>query len=317
MTLPRILITEPEEYSMSALKRLRQKFEVDLGPLTRGELMDRADKYEGMVVRLAHHFNAEVLQRCSCLRFIASPTTGLNHVDTEAAARLGISVLSLRGQREFLDTIYATAEHTWALLMALLRHIPEAHGSVLRGEWNRDRFKAHELHGKTLGVVGFGRLGKKITHYANAFGMRVVAHDPHVQPPQGIASLSLEDLFAAADVIVVLAAYSQQTHGLIGLSQLERCRPGALLVNTSRGEILNESALLQALRDRKLAGVALDVLCDEHLPLPQRPGSKALVDYAKQHKNLLLTPHVGGATFESMRRTEEFIAEMVLDYVNA
>jgi D-3-phosphoglycerate dehydrogenase len=316
MTRPRVLITEPEGYSERALTRLRQKFELDLGPVTRQQLMDRAGNYVGMIIRLAHCFDEELLLRCSRLRFLASPTTGLNHIDVEVAERIGVAVLSLRGEREFLDTIHATAEHTWALLMALLRNIPAAHASVLSGEWDRDRFKTHELHGKTLGVVGFGRLGTKVARYAQTFGMRVVAHDPHVTPPQGIASLSLDDLFATADVIVVLAAYSQKTHGLIGQSLLKFCRPGTLLVNTSRGEILDEQALLHALRNRKLAGAALDVLCDEHLSLIQRPRSAELIEYAKQHGNLLLTPHVGGATHESMRRTEEFVAEKVVGYIN-
>lgn len=278
--------------------------------------MDRACYFDGMIVRLAHHFDAELLERCSRLRFLATPTTGLNHVDSDAAARLGISVLSLRGQREFLDTVHATAEHTWALLMALLRHVPAAHASVLRGEWDRNRFKACELNGKTLGVIGFGRLGSMISRYAKAFGMQIVAHDPNVVPPDEIAPLGLDDLFAVADVLVVLAAYTEQTHGLIRQHQLDHCLPGALLINTSRGEILDERALLAALQSGRLAGAALDVLCDEHLPLSQRPRSKALVDYARESGNLLITPHVGGATHESMRRTEEFIAKLAVKFMN-
>ncbi len=292
--LPRILITEPHGYSEAALATLKRKFDVDFGPVTRCQLMERAENYSGMLIRLAHYFDEELLRQCSNMRFLASPTTGLNHINLDVASDLGVAVLSLRGQRAFLDTIHATAEHTWALLMALLRRIPAAHSSVLRGEWDRERYKAYELQGKTLGIVGLGRLGTKVARYAHSFDMRVVAYDPYVIAPHGIEQMSLDALFSNADVILLLTAYTQETHGLIGSSMLGRCRGGALFVNTSRGEIVDEFALLQALHGGGLAGAALDVLCDEHLPLAQRPSSLALVEYAQQNENLLLTPHVGG-----------------------
>lgn len=316
MTRPRILITEPEGFSAVALARLDEAFAVDLGPLTRAELLVRVCDYEGLMVRLGHHLDSEVLERASHLRFIASPTTGLNHIDTETAGRFGIAMISLRGERKFLDTIHATAEHTWALLLALLRRIPAAHASVLGGDWDRDRFKAHELCGRTLGIVGFGRLGTKVARYGQAFGMNVVAHDPYVVPPQGVEPLALEELFAKADIIVVLAAYTSQTHGLIGQAHFARCRPGVLLVNTSRGEIIDEQALLAALRNGAVSGAALDVLWQENQPNGVCPSSSALIEYAKGHDNLVITPHVGGATFESMGRTEEFIAEKVWRFIN-
>lgn len=311
----RVLILEPEGFSEQAARRLGEVFEVDLGPLSRDELLGRVGAYHGVIVRLGHRFDRTLLEAADQLRFIASPTTGLNHIDLGVAAERGVAVLSLRGERAFLDSIQATAEHAWALLMALLRRIPAAHASVLNGEWDRDRFKSYELNGRTLGIVGFGRLGTKMAHYARAFGMRVVAHDPYVALPDDVDGMNLGAVFECADVVSLHASYGPDTEGLVGSEHFSRCRPGALFINTARGEIVREADLVQALRNGWLAGAALDVLCGENMPGGPAVASSDLHDYARTHDNLILTPHVGGATFESMARTEEFIVGKVLAFV--
>lgn len=305
-----MLILEPEDFSQKALSRLHEKFEIDSGPFSREELLSKISGYEILMVRLSHHIDEELFSAAGKLKIVASPTTGLNHIDCSAAERRGIKVVSLRGEREFLDTISATAEHTWGLALALLRKIPAAHCSVTKGSWNRDLFKGRELSGRCLGIVGCGRLGSKVAAYGRAFGMKVIAHDPYVSVIQDIEFVPLEELFGKADVISVHAAYSQETHGLIGKEHFENCREEAVLINTARGEIIREEDLLEALQKGSLAGAALDVLCSENDL--GAAFSNALIAYAREHNNLILTPHIGGATYESMRRTEEFIAEKIL-----
>ncbi|NJL93832.1 MAG: 3-phosphoglycerate dehydrogenase [Anaerolineae bacterium] len=307
----RILNIEPQDYSPQALAILQSVGEVTEAPLSRAELLAALPAYDVLITRLAHQIDAEALATGLRLRAVASATTGLDHIDLHAAAAQGVTVLSLRGETAFLRGIYATAEHTWGLLLALLRRIPQAHQAVLAGAWQRDRFRGGELQGKTLGILGLGRLGEKVARYGLAFEMRVLAHDTDpLRAEPGVQRVgSLEALLGAVDVLSVHVPLNSETQHLLGAAQLAQMRPGALLVNTARGAILDEAALVAALQSGHLGGAALDVLEDEaHFPAP---GARALLDYAVQHPNLIITPHIGGATHESMARTEVFIAQKI------
>jgi D-3-phosphoglycerate dehydrogenase len=303
----RILNVEPENYSAEALVLLQSLGEVETGPLGRAELLERLAGVEVLIVRLAHQVDRELLEHAGRLKVIVTATTGLDHVDVDYAASKGVAVLSLRGETEFLRSIPATAEHTWALLLALVRHVPAAHASVLRGEWERDRFRGDDLAGRTLGLLGLGRIGEKVARYGQAFGMRVAAFDPY-RPDwlPGVERLSSQaDLLERSQVLSVHVPLNAQTEGLIAAAELALLPPGARLVNTARGQVLDETALLAALESGRLGGAALDVLCDE------RGGSlveSPLVRYARTHANLILTPHIGGATRQSMAATEIFMA---------
>ncbi len=303
-----ILNLEPENYSPKARAVLDALGQVRLGPLPRAALLEALADVDVLIVRLAHQIDCEVLQAAPRLRVIVSATTGLDHIDLDCAARRGVTVLSLRGEYEFLRSIPATAEHTWALLLALVRRIPAAFASVLQGEWDRDRFKGHDLAGQRLGILGLGRIGEKIARYGQVFGMEVYAYDPYRQDwPAAVRRLSTqEELLSRSDVLTIHVPLNEETVHLVDAAALSALRRGALLVNTSRGQIVDEAALLEALRSGHLGGAALDVLADE------RGGALAaspLLAYAREHDNLLLTPHIGGATYESMAATEVFMAE--------
>lgn len=311
----RILNLEPENYAAEALAVLQSLGEVETGPLDRPALLDRIGEFEVLIVRLAHQIDREVLDRAGRLKVIVSATTGLDHLDLECAAAKGIAVLSLRGETDFLRSIPATAEHTWALLLALVRRIPAAHASVLAGEWQRDRFRGADLAGKTLGLLGLGRIGEKVARYGLAFGMRVVAFDPYRAGwPDGVERLASQaDLLARSQVFSIHVPLNTETEGLIGAAELDLLPPGALLINTSRGQVLDEAALLAALESGRLGGAALDVLRDERgVNLVESP----LVCYARTHENLVLTPHIGGATRESMAATEIFMAHKLRAFLN-
>ena len=302
----RILNAEPEYYSPAARMILERLGTVTDGPFPRPELIARLPDIDVLIVRLGHQVDRAMLEPASRLKVIVSATTGLDHIDTVFAEKKGIAVLSLRGETEFLRSIPATAEHTWALLLALVRNLPGAFQSVLAGEWERDRFKGHDLAGKRLGILGLGRIGEKVARYGLTFGMRVFAHDPYRSGwVDGVErTASLPDLLHQSDVLSIHVPLNEQTVRLVGAAELSCLPAGAVLVNTSRGPVLDEPALLAALESGRLAGAALDVLVGERENLSRSP----LLAYARTHPNLILTPHIGGATYESMATTEIFMA---------
>lgn len=305
-----VLNVEPWNYSIEA-KRILQKFStVDEIPFSRNELLENIKNYDVLIVRLGYLIDEEVITRATSLQTIVTATTGLDHIDLKAASDRGITVLSLKGETGLLDTITATAEHTFALLLSLVRRIPQAFESVKCGNWCRDNFWGSELQGKILGIIGFGRLGKMVAEYGKAFKMEIIATDPDTQiKEQGIKQLDLADLLMQADVATIHVPLSDETHHLISSEEIQLFKEGSWLINTSRGDVLDELALLKALGEGRLAGAALDVLSNEFSIEPDWVKGNPLVEYAKNHDNLLITPHIGGATCESMRKTEIFMAE--------
>lgn len=312
---PRVLNAEPDRYSPRARAALQEVAEVVEEALDREALLRRVPDFDALIVRLAHRVDREVLAAGTRLRAVATATTGLDHVDLAAARERGVEVLSLRGEHEFLRSVSATAEHTWALLLALLRHIPAAHHAASRGEWDRDRFRGRELEGKRLGVLGLGRIGAKVADYGRAFGMEVRAYDRYLEAwPDGVGCAeSLDALLAWSDVLTVHVPLNEDTRGMLGARQLARMPKGSWLVNTSRGAVVSGQDLVDALRAGHLAGAAVDVVEGE--TEPGGPAQDPLVRYAREHDALLVTPHVGGATAESMEKTEVFMARKLAGFL--
>jgi D-3-phosphoglycerate dehydrogenase len=310
----RILNLEPDRYSPDARAVLETLGDVVDGSLTRAQLLECLPEFDVLIVRLAHRVDETVIQHAPRLKVIVSATTGLDHIDLQAAHQRGITVLSLRGETDFLRSIPATAELTWGLLLALVRRIPAACNSVVSGAWDRDAFRGHDLAGKRLAILGLGRIGEIVARYGLAFGMRVIAYDPYRQGwIDGVEPcVNLEQLLMNAQVLSVHVPLNEETQGLIGSRELAQLPENALLVNTARGELLDETALLEALEHGRLAGAALDVI---HAERGQR--SPALLDYARLHDTLLITPHIGGATAESMAATEIFIAKKLRKFLDS
>jgi D-3-phosphoglycerate dehydrogenase len=307
--MTKILNLEPKGYSPEARSILESFATVDEQRMTRTELLDTIGDYDALIVRLDYTIDKEVFEHADNLDAIATATTGLNHIDTEAAADHGVEVICLRGEREFLNSIYATAEHAWALLLACIRNLPAATTHVVEGGWNRDQFKGHEVHDATLGVLGYGRLGSKVAKYGDAFGMDVMAHDPNVSNGKYATFVGFDELLQRADYLSIHVPYNESTEKLIGTSELALMKEGSYLVNTSRGEIIDEEALLTSLESGQLAGAALDVLRGEYTDEQDWVKTDPLVEYAESHSELIITPHIAGATYESMEKTEIFIAE--------
>lgn len=304
----RILNAEPENYSPRARQELQRLGELHEEICDRDRLLELIPGFEVLIVRLGHRVDGELLARAKRLRAVVTATTGLNHIDQDAARRQGIEVLCLRGERLFLDGLTATAELTWALLLALLRRLPTAHQHVMDGGWDRDRFRSRQLKGKTLGIIGYGRLGSIVADYGLAFRMQVLACDPCVTTMrEGVERVMLEKLLESSDVVSLHVHLDTDTLRMIDREAFARMRPGAVLINTARGELIDEPAMLEALASGRLAGAGLDVLDGEADKQSDWPHSNPVWRYAQEHDNVFLTPHIGGATLESMEETEMFM----------
>lgn len=310
----KIVIAEPEDFSVTAEKRLLENGDVIKGPFSTSELKAVARNADVLVLRLAHCIDVGFFED-SQLKFLLTPTTGLNHIDYVAAQKKNIEVISLKGKTEFLEQIPSTAEHTWALLLALLRKIPSAHNDVMHGNWNRDAFKSRNLNALKLGILGFGRVGKQIARFAEAFGMDYHFFDIDSSlNDHPKAALSIQHLLSDSDILSVHIPLNTANEKFLDEQKIKQIKNGALLINTSRGEIIDEQALVNALKSDQIAGVATDVLNNE-LQLEERMKSPLLA-YAKENNSVIITPHIAGATLDSMHLTEELVVDEFLKQIN-
>jgi D-3-phosphoglycerate dehydrogenase len=280
-----------------------------MADLDRNGLRSAVKDVDVLWVGLRHRIDASVMAGSRRLKIIVTPTTGLDHIDLNEARTRGITVLSLRGEVDFLQEVRATAEHTIALILAMLRHVPAALDHVLGGTWDRHLFRGHELYGKTVGIVGYGRLGRTVGRYLRVFDTRILAADPSLDLDSlepGVALLPLHHVLQQADLVTLHVNLCEQTCGFFGRNEFLAMKEGAWFINTSRGELVDEDALLDALRAGRLSGAALDVLCEER---SDSMADHPLVVYAREHDHLIITPHISGCTAESMEKTEFFMAK--------
>ena len=312
----RIGILEPERFPDRALELLRSVGEVTMRENSVEPVAFIAE-LNVVIIRLKYLIDASMLAQAPALNVISTATTGLDHIDLQAAEKRSITILSLRGETAFLKTVTATAEHTWGLLLALLRHIPQAHAAVVSGDWDRTKFFGRELQGRTLAIVGLGRIGQMVARYGLVFRMRVVAYDPYqTEWVDGVERAeSLRAALSGADVVSVHVPLSRETTHLIGAAEIGALKNGAVVLNTSRGAIIDEAALIDALERGHLRGAALDVIHDEYSPTSGL--RDRLIRYAASHQNLLITPHLGGATHDSLEKVEIFMAEKLVRHLKS
>lgn len=256
---------------------------------------------QALLVRSRTKVGEDLLAAARKLRVIGRAGVGVDNIDLAAAARHGVLVVNAP-----TSNLISAVEHTFALLLTLARHLPAAHRSMVGGGWDRKRFSGVELSAKTLGVVGYGKIGRGVAARARAFDMNVVAHDPHLGPAEGerlgVELVSLDDLLARADMVTLHVPLTPETRGLLDASRLAAMKPGALLINCSRGGVVDEAALLDALDSGALAGAGLDVFATE-----------PLADFRlAAHPRVVATPHLGASTREAQERISLEAARMVL-----
>lgn len=309
-----VLILEPDNYSSEALAKYRLigkviRYSVDQGKYSPEQVIV-------LVVRLKTFIGKDLLNKFNRLRYLVSPTTGLNHIDLDECIQRQIKVISLRDRTSFLDKITSTSELTLGLMLSLIRRIPEAHEVVCKQlMWDRDMFRTRQLNKMVLGIIGFGRIGRHILKYARTLGMRSIVCDPYVPREVfkkfSILSRPLNELLEQSDIISIHVDYRVENEGLIDVNAINLMKRGSYLINTSRGELIDEAAVVEGLKSGKLAGVAVDVLLGEQYGDHMR--SNLLVKYAQAHNNIIVTPHIGGCTSDAMEETEIFVAQCLLE----
>lgn len=306
----KILITE-KNYSKKALNTLQELGEVIYGNADWKFILDSIPEIDVMVIKLGFNFNEDFFKHAKKLKYIVTSTTGTNHISLPQNSN--IQIISLKGETEFLKNITPTAEHTWALILSLIRKVPNAVESVKKFNWNRDDFIGTELKGKILGIIGFGRIGVMVAKIGIAFGMHVKFYDKNIAASENsepyIIGTTLEEVLSTSDIISLHIPSSRNNKNFLNKKLLSKLKESAYLINTSRGDVLDELYLLKMLEEKKIFGAALDVLSDENVEYKNWVKENALVRYARTSNNLLITPHIGGACEESMKLTEDFISE--------
>lgn len=308
----KLLITEAKDYSPKALALYAGVANVFFYEPLHGSLEEAVVDMDAMVIRLNYKISRDLICQAPNLKFIISPTTGLDHIDERAAMLQGITLVSLKGETAFLESIPSTAEHTWGLILSLVRKIPFAYNQVVAGHWNRQAFRGNNLKGKKLGIIGLGRVGRQVLKYALAFGMDVTAYDPFLThwPAQAGRAPKIEPLLQQCDIITLHIPH-HHNNNFLSRPLLEKVKKGAFLINTSRGSVWDEPAVAQLLVSRHLGGVATDVISQEQEPEQRK--QNPLLQLAGRQNNLLITPHLAGATVESMHATEEYTAQKFCD----
>jgi D-3-phosphoglycerate dehydrogenase / 2-oxoglutarate reductase len=293
---PRVLVREP--IADAGVELLRSRFDVDVD--FDSDLAERIGDYDGIVIRSATKLGADLIERADRLRVIGRAGVGVDNVDVAAATRRGIVVANAPE-----STVVAAAEHTVGLLVALSRNIPQAHAELKQGRWKRSAYSGVELAGKTLGVLGFGRIGQQVARRARGLGMRVLAYDPFVANERfrelGVErAAGPEQVYGEAHFVTLHLPLTEETRGFLDAVALARMRDGVRIVNAARGELVDEAALLEALRSGKVAGAALDVF-------PSEPYSGPLLEL----DNVVVTPHLAASTEEAQDRAGVIVAEQV------
>ncbi len=298
---PRVLVAE--KIGASGIALLQERFEVELGfDWDRTELTERIGEFDGILIRSATKLDAELLGHAHRLRAVGRAGVGVDNVDVAVATQRGIVVANAPE-----SNVITAAEHTLALLLALARNVPQAHASLTSGQWDRARFSGVELYEKTLGILGFGRIGQLVAQRARSFGMRVIAYDPYVGAERyrelgAEQAASSDEVCAAADFLTVHLPKTPDTEGVINAELLAKCKDGVRVLNVARGPLVVDEDLQAALDSGKVAGAALDVFRSE--PITEHP----LFAYP----NVIVTPHLGASTAEATDRAGFQAAEQVL-----
>ncbi|GAB4256066.1 MAG: phosphoglycerate dehydrogenase [Deferrisomatales bacterium] len=260
--------------------------------------------YDALVIRSATRVTAEVLEAAEHLKVVGRAGIGVDNVDVPAATKRGVVVMNTPG-----GNTVTTAEHAVALMMSLVRNVPQADASMKEGRWEKKAFQGRELSGKTLGVVGLGNIGSIVADRAQALKMKVIAYDPFLSPERaaelGAERVELDELYRRSDIVTVHVPLLDETRNLIDAGAFERMKPGAYLVCAARGGIVDEDALLDALESGRIAGAALDVYREEP------PGASPLV----AHPKVVCTPHLGASTVEAQEAVAVQVAEQVVEFL--
>jgi D-3-phosphoglycerate dehydrogenase len=303
----KVLVCDPISPKGIALLQQRPEFQVNVLPkrLSEAELIPLVADVVAMLVRSETKVTRKVIEAAKQLRVVGRAGVGVDNIDVDAATQHGVVVMNTPGG----NTI-TTAELSFAMILNLARHIAQAHGSMVQGKWDRKLYQGVELSGKTLGVLGMGRIGSEVAKRAQAFGMKVLGYDPFLTGERaraiGVELTDLDGVYRNADFISVHMPVTDQTRGMLNAAAFTKMKPGVRIVNCARGEIIVENDLIAALDSGKVAAVGLDVYATEPLPA-EHPFRK--------HAGITLTPHLGASTSEAQEKCGIEVAEVIAGYL--
>lgn len=302
----KIGICEPEDFSKKAIRELQSIGTVAM--FNGGDLGEFIADKEAIFIRLKYAIDEVAVRKASRLKYICSPTTGLNHIKIPHDK---FQILCLKGEYKFLDSIRATPEHVFGLTLALLRNYSHAFLNKNNQEFNRNPFKGYELFGNTVGIIGYGRVGKIIARYYKVFDADVFYYDiDDKRSDDAIRCESIDELIERSNIIILAANYTRENEKMISSIQFQ-CMQGKYFINAARGELVDEQVLLEYIKKNWFKGVAIDVISNETGDSTFLNGIISLAE----NQNLIITPHIGGATFSSMERTEEFIVKKLVSEI--
>ena len=300
---------EPEEYSAEAIHRWEENgYDYHEGSWEDIHVFKANVYVKVLITRLGGFLSESIVYNFPYLECIISATTGINHIDNNLFENKSLKIITLRGHEDFLKTIPSTAELTFGLILNILRNIHLANLDVIKGNWDRNNFKGNQLKAKVIGIVGLGRIGQKVASFAKAFEMEVIYYDPEVINPAFNKVDSVDDLLRASDIVSIHIHADKENRNFIDRSKLKLMKKTSVLINTSRGEVINETDLVQYLKEEGIAGYAADVISNEHFDF-----SKGDLWNFRHDPRIFLTPHLGGATKEAMWACELFVQDIFLN----
>lgn len=306
-----ILILEPKDFNPKVIVRLKKMSKFLF--LGLDDIKNFGD-IQVIFIRLHHYIDEDFIQKFPNLKYILSPTTGVTHINPEVAQNASINIITLKDHTSKLDKITSTPELAWGLFINLVRKILESHASVKSGLWDREKFKGLQIKGMTVGIIGYGRIGKQIQVYAKAFGCDVIWFDiVNVKSDSSGRTNHLIDIAENSDAIFICASYSIGDPILIDEKFLRKTKKKPYIINTARANLVDESSICHALDTKLIRGFASDVLTGED---EGQQSESPLLLRAEMNGDVLITPHIGGCTLDAMNATEEIILDLFVEEWN-
>jgi D-3-phosphoglycerate dehydrogenase len=314
----KIICPDPKTFSIECIKEIKEIKQISatyLKDISQKRFDKIGKNYDIILTRFTRYIGKNILSKDTKVRYILTPTTNPeDYIDITQAKKKNIKIFSLIGENKFLNKISATAEHTWLLILALSRNLISASDSVSSLNWSPIKYKGIELQNKTIGIVGFGRLGKKVANYAKSFGMNVIFFDKNVTSSKKYKKInSLSSLILKSDIVSIHSTLNKETYHMFNNKTLSKFKKNTLLINTSRGEIIDSRSLVSFLKKKKIKGAALDLI--ENEVLLEKRKNNPLIKYSRKNKNIIITPHLGGYTEESVKKTDLFILKKFTEYI--
>jgi len=262
-----------------------------------------------------YFMDKEMIDASASLKIMATPSTGTNHLDVQHAESKKIEVISIK-ESPVIEQIYASSEFSFSLLLAMVNKVPFAVEQAKQGVWREKEheFRSIELNGKTIGLIGYGRIGRKMARFSESFGMKILAYDPfkNIETSYVNEVDNLDDLLAQSDIVSLHLHLNDETKGMFDKTYFDKMKDGAYFLNTARGEIVDEQAMLDALQSGKLKAAAVDVISEEH---EKDKLNHPVIQYAREHNNLLVTPHIAGCTVDSESKAAKDVIRQIEEYL--